>query len=307
MNETIVNTKEIYNSTRLLNDITSLKEKYSFLDVQCIGNSVLGAKIFAIKIGNGKKKVLYNAAIHANEWITSLLVMKFIENYCIAIKDNSNIFGYNAQSLFSNCTLYIVPMVNPDGVDLITGNINSTNESYKAAKHIANNFPDIKFPDGWKANIKGVDLNLQFPANWKEAQAIKYSEGFIKPAPRDYVGIAPLSQPEAISLYNFTNDNNFRLTISFHSQGEVIYWRYLDYMPQDSFEIAKEFSKLSGYMLDDTPLRSSFAGYRDWFIQDFNKPGYTIEVGKGINPLPISQFDNIYKDNKGILVLGMVL
>lgn len=152
-----------------------------------------------------------------------------------------------------------------------------------------------------------MDLNLQFPANWEEAREIKYAEGFKTPAPRDYVGVEPISQPESIALYNFTNNNNFRLTISFHSQGEVIYWRYLNYMPEGAYEIAREFSRVSGYELDETPLRSSFAGYRDWFIQDFNRAGFTIEVGKGENPLPISQFDEIYSDIEGILVLGMIL
>ena len=62
-----------------------------------------------------------------------------------------------------------------------------------------------------------------------------------------------------------------------------------------------------GYLLAETPYNSSFAGYKDWFIQDFNKPGYTIEAGLGENPLPISQFEQIYNDNLGILVLGSVL
>ena len=148
---------------------------------------------------------------------------------------------------------------------------------------------------------------MQFPANWEEARKIKYAEGFKIPAPRDYVGVEPITQPESRALYNFTNRNNFRLTVSFHSQGKVIYWRYLDFLPENSFEIAKEFSQVSGYQLDETPLRSSFAGYRDWFIQDFNRPGFTIEVGEGQNPLPIYQFNEIYSDIEGIFVLGMVL
>ena len=57
----------------------------------------------------------------------------------------------------------------------------------------------------------------------------------------------------------------------------------------------------------DTPFNSSFAGFKDWFIQEFNKPGYTIEAGIGVNPLPISQFNEIYNDNIGILILGAIL
>lgn len=303
----IVQTNSNYSSDILNKDIESLRKIFKFIKVQNIGKSVLGEDLKCIIIGNGEKKVFYNAGIHANEWITSVLVMKFIENYCKAIVSNSNIFEYNARNIYNNCTLYIVPMVNPDGVNLVTNTISKEDKVYNDAKKIAESYPQIPFPNGWKANIKGVDLNLQFPANWEEAQAIKYSEGYTKPAPRDYVGVAPLTQPESVSLYNLTNMNNFRLTISFHSQGEVIYWRYLDYMPEDSLKIATEFSRVSGYTLDETPLRSSFAGYRDWFIQNFNRPGYTVEVGEGVSPLPLSQFESIYRANEGILVLGMIL
>ena len=50
-----------------------------------------------------------------------------------------------------------------------------------------------------------------------------------------------------------------------------------------------------------------YINLNDWFIQDYNRPGYTIESGIGENPLPISQFDEIYQDNIGILILGAVL
>lgn len=288
-------------------NILALRKIYPFLQFGNIGESVLGKKIPYIRIGRGTKQVLYSASIHANEWITSVLLMKFVENFSKAYVMDRYIFGYRARDLFEECSLYIVPMVNPDGVEIVTGYVKPGNEIYEAAETIANRYPEIPFPSGWKANIKGVDLNLQFPARWEEARRIKYSEGFTTPAPRDYVGIAPLTQPESIALYNFTINNNFRLTISYHTQGRVIYWKFLNYMPEGSLEIAKEFSRVSGYALDETPYRSSFAGYRDWFIQDFNRPGYTIEAGEGVSPLPISQFDTIYADNEGILVLGMIL
>lgn len=303
----VVPTDISYTYNTLNMNILALRTIYPFLILGTIGNSVLGKTIPYIRIGRGKKQVLYNASIHANEWITSVLLMKFVENFCKAHVMDRYIFGYRSRDLFEECSLYIVPMVNPDGVDIVTGYLGPGNEIYEATKKIADRYPEIPFPSGWKANIKGVDLNLQFPAEWEQARDIKYSEGFRTPAPRDYVGIAPLTQPEALGLYNFTNSSNFRLTISYHTQGRVIYWKFLDYLPEDSLEIAREFSRVSGYALEETPYRSSFAGYRDWFIQNFNRPGYTVEAGEGVSPLPISQFGTIYADNEGILVLGMVL
>ena len=119
--------------------------------------------------------------------------------------------------------------------------------------------------------------------------------------------IGPLTEPEALAIYNFTLAHNFRLILTYHSQGEVIYWQFQNYNPPNSLYIGQQFSNVSGYSLEETPYNSSFAGYKDWFIQSYNRPGYTIEVGLGENPLPISQFDKIYIDNLGILVLGMIL
>lgn len=152
----------------------------------------------------------------------------------------------------------------------------------------------------------GVDLNLQFPAGWEQAKEIKYSQGFNKPAPRDFVGFKPLSEPESLAIYNFTLMHDFKLVIAYHTQGKEIYWKFQNYNPPMSLEIGQKFADSSGYILADTPYNSSFAGYKDWFIQNYNRPGYTIEAGIGENPLPISQFNEIYNDNLGILILGAV-
>ncbi len=101
--------------------------------------------------------------------------------------------------------------------------------------------------------------------------------------------------------------HNFRLVIAFHTQGKEIYWQFQNFRPPQSLYIGTRFTQSSGYTLADTPYNSSFAGYKDWFIQDYNRPGFTIEAGIGVNPLPISQFEEIYRDNIGILILGAVL
>lgn len=152
-----------------------------------------------------------------------------------------------------------------------------------------------------------MDLNLQFPAGWEKAKEIKYKQGFNKPAPRDFVGYGPLTEPEALSIYNFTLSHDFSLILAYHTQGQEIYWNFQNINPPDGYQIGQKFANSSGYTLANVPFNSSFAGYKDWFIQTYYRPGFTIEAGLGENPLPISQFDEIYKDNLGILVLGATL
>lgn len=281
-----------------------LAVRYPFIETGNIGKSVMGKDLYYIKIGTGETEVFYNAEHHANEWITTPLLLKFAEQYAKAYANNENIGEKSAKELYDSKTLYIVASVNPDGMDIVNGGM-PVGEYYNNVLAISKNYPQISFPDGWKANVEGVDLNLNYPANWNRAKEIKYELGFTTPAPRDFVGSEPLSEPESLAMYNFTLQHQFALTLSYHTQGKVIYWKYLDYMPKNSYTIGNALAEASGYTLSLTPPESSYAGYKDWFIQAFNKPGYTVEVGIGIAPLPLEQFDEIYNDNIGLLVTAL--
>lgn len=293
-----------FTSTILALSIEGLAARYPFLHVCSAGSSVMGKQIPLIRMGEGPNKVFYNAAHHANEWITSPLLMRFLEEYAAAYAFSGKIFDIDARTLYSKTTLSVIPMVNPDGVDLVTGEL-SSGAYYENAVMMSKEYPQIPFPSGWKANLNGVDLNLQYPAGWENARDIKYAQGFLKPGPRDFVGPGPLSEPESLALYSLTQAANFSLTLSYHTQGKVIYWKYLDYEPKNSYETAKKFGALSGYDVEETPITSGYAGYKDWFISAFNRTGCTIEAGEGTSPLPISQFSQIYEDNIGMLAEGL--
>ena len=144
-------------------------------------------------------------------------------------------------------------------------------------------------------------------AGWEEARRIKFAQGFTSPAPRDFVGYGPLTEPESLALYNFTLEHDFNLILAYHTQGQEIYWQFRNYATIEAYYIGQEFAKVSGYTLANVPYESSFAGYKDWFVQQYRRLGYTIEAGIGESPLPLSQFNQIYNDNLGIIILGAVL
>ena len=148
-----------FSSNVVYENLNLLKQQYPFLQTGSAGKSVLGKDIPFVRIGLGQKEVFYSAAIHANEWITSLILLEFLHEYCEAIQNNSTIWGFSATRLFESVSIYIMPVVNPDGVDLVTGAISPSSESYQQAQEIANNFSNIPFVEGWKANIRGVELS----------------------------------------------------------------------------------------------------------------------------------------------------
>ena len=281
--------------------ILALVREYPFLRSEVIGATAFQRQLRTLVIGNGPRKVFYSAAHHANEWITSLVLLKYAQELARAYRDGGSIAGYDAKEIFDTATIYLLPMVDPDGVDLVTGAIAPGSVSYEAARRLAENYPAIPFPDGWKANLLGVDLNLNYPARWLTARDIKFSQGFTRPGPRDYVGRAPLNQLESRALAELTEEIDPDLVLAYHTQGKVIYWQFDDIEVPGAEALANDFARTSGYGLEEVPMESAFAGYKDWFIQYFRRPGFTIEVGEGENPLPLSQFEEIYRDNLGIL------
>ena len=282
--------------------ILELVKAYPFLRTELLTETVFGRKIRTLVMGKGKRKVIYSAAHHANEWITTPLLLKFAEEFALALQEDGVIFNIPAKELAQAVTIYMVPMVDPDGVDLVTGAIREGDGQYEIAKAMAGYYPDIPFPGGWKANLLGVDLNLQYPAGWLRAREIKFTQGYTCPGPRDYVGRSPLSQKESRALAGYTEYINPDLILAYHAQGKEIYWQFDGIEIAGAEELGLRLAQLSGYSLTAPAENSSFAGYKDWFIKTFRRPGYTVEVGEGINPLPLSQFEEIYRDNLGILV-----
>ena len=117
-------------------------------------------------------------------------------------------------------------------------------------------------------------MNDQFPARWELEKAQRPT----KPGPRDYPGESPLTEPEAIAMAELTRKSNFSRVIAFHTQGKEIYWGFENLEPPYSEVIVEEFSRVSGYKAVQT--LQSYAGYKDWFIQDWRRPGFTVELGR---------------------------
>ncbi|MFD1018745.1 M14 family metallopeptidase [Thalassobacillus hwangdonensis] len=242
------------------------------VEINQIGRSILQKPIYEVVIGNGPRKVHWNGGFHGNEWMTSMALLDVLEAF---------FKGTDIKELLSNVTLSVVPMVNPDGVDLVIHGPSKASAYGQMVKEW--NGMNRTF-SSWKANIRGVDLNKQFPAGWFVEKERKPA----KPSFRDYPGPYPLSEPEAFAMYRLAMDRDFDRVLCFHSQGEVIYYGYEGKEPANSEVIVQAFEKVSGY----EPIRTidSHAGMKDWFIQAFKKEAYTVEIGKGINPLPLSQY-----------------
>lgn len=285
--------------------IEGLKARYPFLETGSIGRSVMGRELYYIRLGTGPREVSYNASHHANESITTPVLMKFAENYAKAYAAQGSIQGYDIRELYNLTSIYLVPLVNPDGVDLVAYWPNYDDPAFANAARL--NRTGLPLPSVWKANIRGVDLNLNYPADWEKEKEEELEQGITGPAPRDYGGEAPLSEPESRAMADFTRAHNFRIVIAYHTQGEVIYWQFKDYAPPVALTIANQFAAITGYAVEAGTPEAAYAGYKDWFLQEFRRPGYTFEVGRGVNPIPLSQLPSIYQENEGALLLGAVV
>ncbi|WP_456277592.1 M14 family zinc carboxypeptidase [Bacillus sp. AK128] len=292
----IVNPRQVYSYYQMQKDLTALKIMYpDLVQLTTIGKSVDGRNLYALKLGKGPKEVFINGSHHAREHMTTNVVMEMIDSYALAYTNGKTIDQYNVKDLLEKTSIWFVPMVNPDGVMLVQ-------QGHKSAKNpnevLRINGGKTDFT-AWKANIRGVDLNRQYPADWDN---IRNNKG--KPSYMNFKGYKPLSEPEVIALYQFTLQHDFKTAVSYHSSGEILYWHF----HQDSaryardYALAKQISNKTGYRMVAPQSNPSGGGYTDWFISTMKKPGFTPEISPYVveQPVPLYYYDRIWQQNFSI-------
>ncbi|NLT97403.1 MAG: LysM peptidoglycan-binding domain-containing protein, partial [Christensenellaceae bacterium] len=151
----VVDTNIDYTYDALQRDIRGLKARYPFIETGVAGYSSLGRELSYIRLGTGENEVFYNAAHHALEWITSPVLMKFVEDFARAYALGTPLLGYDPRDIWEQTSIYIIPMVNPDGVDLVLNGLTRTNPNYDDLIRWNNGSTD--FSKVWQANNNGVD------------------------------------------------------------------------------------------------------------------------------------------------------
>lgn len=284
--------------------LSNLNKKYNFIKLYSIGKTWLNKDIFSISIGNINDATIFVGAVHSQEWLTTLLLIKLIDKICLSINYNLKLYNLDIKEEFKIKGIIFVPMLNPDGVEI---GINGASAGKKFSNHISNIISSSN--EKWQANARGVDLNHNFDAGFSILKKIEQQAGIIKPSPTQYGGVFPNSEKESKAIVDFIlyNQNKINKLIAFHSQGEEIFYKYGNTINSKGKFLANIISKNSRYKLIENSGLASHGGLKDWFLQKIKKPALTIEIGKGENPLPITQLDEIYNKLAYSLILSIFL
>lgn len=270
-----------------------------------IGCSLLGRSILGLSFGKPEGAVLMVGGVHGSEWITTLLLLRFAESLADAMKNGLPMGGIDARRIGRERGLVIVPALNPDGIEIaVTGPASALcHEDDVRAMLKAAGIPHSR----WQANAGGIDLNHNFDAGHKQLRRLEREAGITAPGPTRYGGSRPHSEPESAAIVAYIRRTRPRSLYAFHAQGEEIYYRYGRNTHPASEVMARLLGELSGYSVLDPTGTASHGGLKDWFISETGRPGFTFEIGRGQNPLPITQLCDIYPRLERALMTAALL
>ncbi len=256
-------------------------------EVFSIGESTFLHNIYAVRVGDPRDaRVVFQGGIHAREWITTALVVRLAEHY-------KGIAGRG---------VYFLPCTNPDGVRLALEGADWIDDT-SAREYLLslNGSSDFAL---YKANGRGVDLNTNFDADWGKGDTNVRS-----PASANYIGSYPASERETQALVRFTREVAPRLTLSYHSKGEVVYYGFSGQSAASAARgraMADRFSQALGYEAIYTT--GSAGGYKDWCIRELDIPAFTIEVGHDnlSHPIGLEHLEDIALRNVRVFDRGIL-
>ena len=276
-----------------LTDFLSTLQGNEIAQVSVLTRSILGRDIPLITLGKGKHAVLYVGAHHGMEGITCGVLLDFVADYIRQYEKRTTVYEYPMQYLYEERCIYIVPMLNPDGVEYATHGVGADNPLRERALKMngGNDFSK------WQANARGVDLNHNYDAGFMAYKKKEAEEGITGGAPTRYSGEYPESEPETAALCRFLRfqREEIRGIMTLHTQGEEIFCSCEDNLTAKTMSVGRVISRFTGYRLARPEGLAAFGGLTDWCISTLCRPSFTLECGKGKNPLPQAQRPLIYE------------
>ena len=274
----------------LCEHIEELCDTYpSLLSLSYLGNSLLSRRIPMLRIGNpAAREVCYVAGHHASEWICSGVLLAFTEELCAGSVARARMWGYAIDYLCTHRCITIIPQLNVDGTDIA---INGLSEDLPTRERLERASVGATSP--WQANARGVDLNHNYDAHFYEYKRLEAEAGIYGASPTRWSGEYPESEPESCAMANYLRYRTPALLLSLHSQGEVIYGA--DSGARGAREIGERLAAMTGYTLETPCGSAAYGGLCDWYSAETGLPSFTIECGRGENPLPLSMGEGIYR------------
>lgn len=265
------------------------------------GHSLLGRAIPVLAVGSPNAPVLMVGGVHGGEWLTTLLLLRFAHDVLCSLSRGRPLCGFDLGRCFERRRLLVLPCLNPDGVEIALRG--------PAAAGRYESLVGRQWHSGclWQANARGVDLNHNFDAGWAELHRLEQQQGIVGPSPGRYGGSAPHSEPETQAAVNLCRRAGVSVVYAFHSQGEEIFYTYGERTPPRARLMARMLAECCGYRLASPGGTAAHGGLKDWFIQETGRPGFTFEVGRGTNPLPLEALDPIYLRLREALAAAAVL
>ena len=266
--------------------IEIFSSRYPILSVGVLGRSILGREIPFLQLGSGARRVLYVGAHHGSEWMTSILLLRFVNDLCSCHSAKKTSEGLDLSYLLETRTFYILPMLNPDGVTLSLG---GGKDSLLYERELRQN-GDGDFTH-WQANARGVDLNHNYNAGFTAYKKWERENGVTAGRTR-YSGEYPESEPESAALVAMIRAVSPALILTLHTQGEEIYYGRKE--GSASHKLALFLSRASGYRVCQAEGPAAYGGLTDWASDELSIPTCTLECGLGENPLPLCDYSEIY-------------
>ena len=284
----------------LMDRVHHLTDAYPFVTLSYIGTSVLDRAIPILHVGSGSRRVLYVGAHHGMEWITSLVLAQFLEELCEVVKTKRRVCGIYPCDLLDGYTLSILPMLNPDGVEYQIHGVREDNPLRERLLEMNDGNTDFS---SWQANARGVDLNHNYDAGFEEYKKLEREQGIKKGAPTRYSGECAESEPEVSALCNLIRFcSPWRGVMTLHTQGEEIFAPPCQGTNKGAVT-ARRLAELTGYRLCRAQGLAAYGGLSDWCVEKLSIPSFTMECGRGKNPLPIEQISSIYATMRASLFL----